>query len=91
MWGKIPNAPKCTRGDCLHYDCKPDAYPCLICTCNRSQAGASYGKSLEYESKDVRFHENRKRTEGRVAEQEQAAALAADRVESRTGGTAEQS
>ena len=89
MWGKIPNAPKCPRGDCLHYDCKPDSYPCLICTCNRH--GAQYGKELKYESKDVRFYENRKRTEGRVAEPEQAAALATDRVESRTGGTVEQS
>ena len=89
MWGKIPTTVKCPRGDCLHYECKPDAYPCLSCTCNRH--GVQYGKELKYESKDVRFNENRKRTESRVVEQEQAVALAVDRVESRTGGTAEQS
>ena len=43
MWGKVPKTAKCPRGDCLHYDCKPDAYPCLVCTCNRSQAEVLYG------------------------------------------------
>lgn len=50
MWGKVPKTTKCPRGDCLHYECKPDAYPCLICTCN--QHGAQYGRSFRYEHKE---------------------------------------
>lgn len=80
MWGKIPKTVKCPRGDCLHYECKPDAYPCLICTCN--QHGAQYGKELKYESKDVRRIEDRERDQAGMAEQERATAPATDRAES---------
>lgn len=89
MWGRTPKAVKCPRNDCEHYDCKPDEYPCSVCTCNRRSD--PLGRSFRFQRKGGDIIEVRERTESRVAEQEQAAALAADRVESRTGGTAEQS
>ena len=50
MWGKTPNAPKCPRNDCRHYDCPADMTPCSSCTCNRSSD--QLGRMFNYKHKE---------------------------------------
>ena len=74
MWGKVPETVKCPRNDCKHYDCKPNEYPCKICTCNRRSD--PFGRSFRFQREGGDFVEDRKRTEAGMAEQGQASASA---------------
>ena len=92
MWGKVPETVKCPRGDCIYYDRSESEKPCSSCTCCRSANRMNCHFAYESQTtKGCAIVEVRTGDEGRMAVEEQAAALAADRIESRTGGTAEQS